>query len=101
MAVCLVDPEIQAAGVVTIRSVSKTNDTERVQTAVKLQELKTILEVYYSYLETDDGQKENNPSHCLNKQYNNSKLTPTHRVVHLAGEGRTEQKGRKHRWINV
>lgn len=30
---------------------------ERIRTGVKLQELKTTLEVYYSYLETDDGQR--------------------------------------------
>jgi len=52
---------------VTIRSVSKINDMERIWTGVKLLELKTTVEVYSSHLETDDGRRQNNP-HCLNKQ---------------------------------
>lgn len=57
MAECLVDPEIAVAGIVTMRSISKINDMERIWRGDKLQEMKTTLEVCYSYLETDDGQR--------------------------------------------
>lgn len=56
-ALCLVYAEVQAAGAVTIRSVSKISDMERIQTGVKQRDLQTTLEVCYSHFETDDSQR--------------------------------------------
>lgn len=74
---------------------------ERIQTGIKLHELETTMAVYYSYLESDHGQKWNKPSHCLTKHYNHSKLGLDALSYAPGRRCQVEQIAWKHRWINV